>query len=517
MPLTRSAPRVKTYRFTGASVPLHVHISISIITMVIALAVLQAPPNGPLSSSLVTVTTQPSVSPSVSPTLSPTPVFCLPALVTCCFTVLDEVREIFIGDRNYTDHVYPVGFNVNRSVVKFVQFYEPPQNRSVIAIRGSWTSFHPGHGVLALSCHSSKPESPWNSLRSRGILGWRAIANGIEANLPAGWWSSDFVGTTYAVQNYTVETVPIFLPNITAYPELCGAYNASNRIRSQQTGRHFVFRINVTQPLPVCWTAEPTRAPTLAPTHYPTTSTPTLSPTRSPTVSAPTLSPTTQAPTRSPTTPAPTRSPICSPPLADIVIVLDASSSMGDGLIGLIGYANKFEAVRAALLAFVQHANIVDVRYALVQFAGLSFRNGVTSFQSFYELVDLTGDTAAFSQTLQNMPVGGGTTNTSGALDYVSSVTLRSETSRAGRTPYVMLFTDGYPTDITGTQTVQATEAAEASAAALKTAHPDAKFIFFRIENDYPANFMEASADYVFTTTFNTIAQTITELPLCTI
>ena len=190
---------------------------------------------------------------------------------------------------------------------------------------------------------------------------------------------------------------------------------------------------------------------------------------------------------------------------------------MDNGIVGLIGYANKFEAVRAALLAFVQHANIVDVRYALVQFAGLSLRNGVTSFQSFYELVDLTGDTAAFSQTLQNMPVGGGTTNTSGALDYVSSVTLRSETSRAGRTTYVMLFTDGYPTDITGTQTVQATEDAEASAAALKTAHPDAKFIFFRIENDYPANFMEASADYVFTTTFNTIAQTITELPLCTI
>lgn len=235
-------------------VPFHLLVVSSLTVTLFTLALLQAIPGGPLSSGLVQLTTtRPSVSPTTSPSFSPTPAFCRPALVTCCFSAIHLVVDIYIGDVRMTDFIYPTGFNGDQTVVKFIQFYEPAQDRSVIAIKGYQNAF-PNHGALALSCHSQKPDSPWNSIRSRQPGGgWRQIYSSSSINdaFPTNWWSSNYTGTTITSLNYT--TTYSFFPNITAYPEICGVYNASHRIRPQNTHNYWVLIRNVTQPQSVCW------------------------------------------------------------------------------------------------------------------------------------------------------------------------------------------------------------------------------------------------------------------------
>lgn len=173
-------------------------------------------------------------------------------------------------------------------------------------------------------------------------------------------------------------------------------------------------------PTPTDTVEIPTDTPTPTPTDTPT---PTPTPTNTPTPT-PTDTPT-PTPTNTPN-PKPIYLPLllreqCDPEkaVADVILVLDISSSMT---------GEKFDAIKVAAKAFLAAMNFPSDHVAIVTFATV----GKT-------LIPLTGDEAALNKTVDDMVLESGTHIDQGLLRAQELLATR----RLDATPMVVVMTDG--------------------------------------------------------------------------
>lgn len=221
-------------------------------------------------------------------------------------------------------------------------------------------------------------------------------------------------------------------------------------------------RVNAPSPTPSA-TAEPLPSPSATPTASPTASfTPTATP-------SPTASPTpTRTPTFTPTataTPTPTPAPIylplavvdrCQPRTrkADIVLVLDSSSSMAFPT--RIGGTTKLDAAIAAARSFVGLLNLPQERVAVVHFDDAAVL-----------LQGLTGERAALDAALGRVTMRAGTRIDAGLV--AAAGILAGPDRRADAAPVVVLLTDGRPSRSSAADVIIAAERLKARGTTLFT------------------------------------------------
>ncbi|KAH9253570.1 hypothetical protein BASA81_008406 [Batrachochytrium salamandrivorans] len=171
-------------------------------------------------------------------------------------------------------------------------------------------------------------------------------------------------------------------------------------------------------------------------------------------------------------TSAPTSSPTCQyPPILDVIWVLDASSS-------IVNAKTAFQNITA--FTVLNTLNVSDYQTSI--------------------------DYDLFVDSVNTLSAVGGTTDTSGALDYVRKHMFTEQNRRVGGTRVVVLGTDGHPTDSDGAQTPQTDHAAELAVQHLRD-EDDVIFIFLRLGEDYPLNWMESYANYIYQTTYATLQE----------
>lgn len=142
-------------------------------------------------------TTRPTQSPTTTrPTLNPSP-----TVVSCCFTSLLYINEVWIDEVNMTLFVYPplfptstTHFVPNYKETKHISFLEPAHD-AVIGILGSSGNelYNPS---LSLRCNSSNPVSEWNfeSFRGVGIYSWKNVSplSTRQKIFPENWYTMGF-------------------------------------------------------------------------------------------------------------------------------------------------------------------------------------------------------------------------------------------------------------------------------------------------------------------------------------
>jgi hypothetical protein len=139
----------------------------------------------------------------------------------------------------------------------------------------------------------------------------------------------------------------------------------------------------------------------------------------------------------------------------------------------------------------------------------LTFAGPYTFDPQFYTIHDTLNvtdvpnsvTTSLFTADVGSLSAHGGTTDTSGAIDYVRTAMFTEENLRPGSHRIVILATDGYPTDSSGVETTAATDAAHAATLNLR-AEDQVVFVFLKLGNDYPPGFMEDEANYIYDSTF---------------
>ncbi|KAH9254835.1 hypothetical protein BASA81_007085 [Batrachochytrium salamandrivorans] len=126
-----------------------------------------------LQPTLAPTTLQPTLEPTVMPTLEPTlqptweptfqptkqPVPCEAATVTCCFTMFEEVVQMFVDEVNLTSQILPQTGLSNVSIVKTVTFAEPQRNATIALMGSESNEIQYPYGQMR--CLSTRTGSPW--------------------------------------------------------------------------------------------------------------------------------------------------------------------------------------------------------------------------------------------------------------------------------------------------------------------------------------------------------------------
>lgn len=155
--------------------------------------------------------------------------------------------------------------------------------------------------------------------------------------------------------------------------------------------------------------------------------------------------------------------------------------------------------------------------HGLSQYSG-AFNDQPGAFTTVNATLNVTDPAAidldAFLTSISPLDAVGGTTDTAGAIDYVRTVMFTPQNKRPGSHRIVILATDGRPTDQNGVETETALIASETAVDAIR-AEDDVIFVFLRIGNDYPIDFMVGHANYIYDTTFATLNNLLQESFLC--
>jgi len=159
-------------------------------------------PSSTLPSSVPTTTptgSAPSGSPSNVPSSAPTIVT---NYVTCCFSVQQELLQIYIDEVDVSSDVVPnttYAFE-NANVTKTYSFVEPT-GFSAIAIKGYGINIILGSNLISnvkLVCNSTNPASKWNfiSLRGTGPESWKTVLSttALGDDLPPQWFNITYTG-----------------------------------------------------------------------------------------------------------------------------------------------------------------------------------------------------------------------------------------------------------------------------------------------------------------------------------
>lgn len=368
----------------------------------------------------------------------------------------------------------PVGSDTDLTVSSTFVFKEPAVTSTIaFKVQRLGQFFNAG---MFIKCSATRPGSPWNFV-SDVNQGW--------FNVPSADPSLDAFPTDWFRLSYTgALTTPNAVSSVGLFPNQCGLSSTQQLQSSNPDDTFFAFRKVVTQD-PPCGTSSPSTSPvSSAPSISPTANPNTPAPSQSPTSSSPSLSPSTSvpsttpssseptgapsgSPSRSPTispgaTSVPTQSPTCTiPQVSDIVWVLDSSSNMS---------SDAFDNITRFIESFSQQSVTMgpsNTRQGFLQFGGVS--NGDVSSQTVYQNLNVTqaeaSNVTAFTQLVRGLNVQGGSTNIAGALDFVREAMFSPSNLRPGSTRFVVLFTNGTPTDEFGlptnqtlTQAVAATE-----------------------------------------------------------
>ncbi|KAH9258911.1 hypothetical protein BASA81_002975 [Batrachochytrium salamandrivorans] len=264
-------------------------------------------------------------------------------------------------------------------------------------------------------------------------------------------------------------------------------------------------------------TGTPTASPTALPTtNQPTSSVPTTSPSSSPTTSpitaSPTISPSVQ-PTASPITKQPTLLPTSSPTcqlrsLLDIYWVIDGSTSveLNEGAMGnLTSFIAQFSTTVPA-----------DTRMAFLEFAGESALSPAHEVIIDYSLIDsaMGSDMALFRNKIATLVAQGGTTATDLAINFVANTMMTPGNLRPGSKRVVILLTDGYPTAVSGYATNETTQAAITAIQQLVQS-PNVVFVFIKLGEDYPVDFLTEESDHIYESTYQTLGELLNSGFLC--
>lgn len=267
--------------------------------------------------------------------------------------------------------------------------------------------------------------------------------------------------------------------------------------------------------------ASPSRNPsTSKPSVSPSTSRPSAQPTRSPSSTptvpsqkpsgAPSSTPTTSRPSASPSTARPSRTPSRAPTcfvtqFADVVWVLDASSSM-------VAADPNFPDLRDFVSAYTERVSMgpSGIRQAFLTFSGPSVLIPNTqTINNVSALTDLPFAVSApnFTARVSQLRALGGSTDQAGAIDFVRTTMLTPANYRPGSQRIVIFASDGGPTlpdgELEGGPDEPSGASTESAVTLLKQ-EDGVIFVFLRFEDPllYPANFLRTLADYTYDTTF---------------
>ncbi len=152
-----------------------------------------------LVSCALVVRAVPTTSPSTS-TPSASPASCDPPSVTCCFSVETALMGVYVGGHNLTALVVPQSGLGVPAVTKTLTFPEPPEGRSVFALKG-----YEYNEILVANaqvrCVSTDPTSGWNmdSALGSGETEWRSVVSSgtvFQDVFPPGWETLGYAGLT---------------------------------------------------------------------------------------------------------------------------------------------------------------------------------------------------------------------------------------------------------------------------------------------------------------------------------
>ncbi|KAH9260455.1 hypothetical protein BASA81_001625 [Batrachochytrium salamandrivorans] len=172
----------------------------------------------------------------------------------------------------------------------------------------------------------------------------------------------------------------------------------------------------------------------------------------------------------------------------EIIWVLDGSSSMVES-------SGSFSNVTNFIADFTERLDPqAVVRQGFLEYGGAYADD--PQFGTVIDALNTTSDMNLFLSRLEALTAVGGTTNTADAIDYVLNVMLAGQAPNPNR--FVILATDGNPSDMFGETTNDTVAAAEQAAARIRQV-AGATFVFLRFgQHNYYPGFLEGTADHIY-------------------
>lgn len=293
-----------------------------------------------------------------------------------------------------------------------------------------------------------------------------------------------FDGTAHVVYETTIATLPTLAPTF-----LCQLSSDSP----------------TSSPTPLAPSTSPlTSAPSQAPSDSPETGSSTASPGSPPDSSA------SNSPSQSPV-PAPTQSPSCNTGPADIIWVLDGSSS-------ILYNQGAFNAMKGIMTNFTTSQTLGpnDIRQGFIVFAGPGTLDPAwTTIGLNLNLTDPAAvDNGQFISQVSSLSEPGGSSNQAGALHFVREYMLTNGNDR-GVPRYVILMTDGEATDNQGAE-VDKIVVENAAQALIDEDDPFFVFLQFGAPNNYPSGyFSNLTKSVTYSTSFEMATSVLSDGFLC--
>jgi hypothetical protein len=214
----------------------------------------------------------------------------------------------------------------------------------------------------------------------------------------------------------------------------------------------------------------------------------------------PTLAPTIQA-----ATPSPSEYVCTIPDKADILWLIDGSTSMIPNVLEYETTNDWFVVGQELVRSFTDQVTMdasVGWRQSFLFFAGEYWNPNENSYIDFTTVIDtqpLTDNGTLFKQKVSAIFPPGGSTNLSGIVDIARAFYINNQTARSPPVPtYVVLITDGEPSDRYGFISDQVAQDARESIQKLKE-EDHIKFVYVRLGTEgYQTEWLQGMDDQRF-------------------